>query len=50
LMVILRREDWHVNEKRVRRVMHELGLCGKAPVRKCPGLIPKSGDTGCEVG
>jgi putative transposase len=31
---MLRREGWQVNEKRVRRVMHELGLCGKAPVRK----------------
>jgi putative transposase len=30
---MLRREGWQVNEKRVRRVMHELGLCGKAPVR-----------------
>jgi putative transposase len=31
---MLRREGWQVNEKRVRRVMHEMGLCGKAPVRK----------------
>jgi hypothetical protein len=31
---MLRREGWRVNEERVRRVMHELGICGKAPVRK----------------
>jgi transposase InsO family protein len=38
LTVMLRREGWQVNEKRVRRVMHELGLCGKAPVRRDPGF------------
>ncbi len=31
---MLRREGWRVNEKRIRRVVHELGICGKAPVRK----------------
>lgn len=35
LTVMLRREGWKVNGKRVRRVMHELGLSGKAPARKC---------------
>jgi transposase InsO family protein len=34
LTVMLRREGWQVNGKRVRRVMCELGLCAKAPVRK----------------
>ncbi len=35
LTVMLRREGWQVNQKRVRRVMHELDLYGKAPARKC---------------
>ena len=34
LTVMLRREGLQVNEKRVRRLMHELGMCGEAPKRK----------------
>jgi transposase InsO family protein len=33
LTVMLQREGLHVNAKRVRRLMHELGLCGEAPKR-----------------
>jgi transposase InsO family protein len=35
LTAMLRRGGWSVNEKRVRRVMHELGICGEVPVRRC---------------
>jgi transposase InsO family protein len=31
---MLRREGWSVNGKRVRRLMAEMGLKGKAPVRR----------------
>jgi putative transposase len=34
LTVMLRREGLRVNEKRVRRLMHEMGMCGEAPKRK----------------
>ncbi|MGZ3434099.1 MAG: IS3 family transposase [Isosphaeraceae bacterium] len=34
LTVMLRRQGHRVNSKRVRRLMHELGLCGEAPVRR----------------
>jgi putative transposase len=34
LTVMLRREGLRVNAKRVRRLMHELGMCGEAPKRK----------------
>jgi len=34
LTVMLRREGLRVNEKRVRRLMHELGICGEAPRRR----------------
>jgi len=34
LTVMLRREGLRVNAKRVRRLMHELGICGEAPQRK----------------
>jgi putative transposase len=34
LTVPLRREGHVVNAKRVRRLMHELGICGKAPARR----------------
>jgi putative transposase len=34
LTVHLRREGHVVNAKRVRRLMHELGICGKAPARR----------------
>ena len=34
LTVMLRRQGLKVNEKRVRRLMHELGIVGKAPERK----------------
>jgi putative transposase len=34
LTAMLRREGWRVNGKRVRRVMAELGLRGKAPARR----------------
>jgi putative transposase len=34
LTVMLRREGWTVNGKRVRRLMAEMGLQGKAPVRR----------------
>lgn len=34
LAVMLRREGLRVNAKRVRRLMHELGICGEAPQRK----------------
>ena len=34
LTVMLRREGWSVNGKRVRRLMAEMGLKGKAPVRR----------------
>ena len=30
---MLRREGWSVNGKRVRRLMAEMGLRGKAPIR-----------------
>jgi transposase InsO family protein len=30
----LRREGWQVNHKRIRRLMHEMGLQGQAPQRK----------------
>jgi putative transposase len=33
LTVMLRREGLKVNAKRVRRLMHELGICGEAPRR-----------------
>jgi putative transposase len=33
LTAMLRRAGWTVNEKRVRRLMHELGICGDAPRR-----------------
>jgi putative transposase len=34
LTVMLRREGLRVNAKRVRRLMHELDICGEAPERK----------------
>ncbi len=34
LTAMLRREGWSVNGKRVRRLMAEMGLKGKAPVRR----------------
>jgi putative transposase len=34
LTVMLRRQGLQVNAKRVRRLMHELGICGEAPKRK----------------
>jgi transposase InsO family protein len=34
LTVMLRRQGLEVNEKRVRRLMHELGIAGEAPRRK----------------
>lgn len=34
LTALLQRGGWAVNEKRVRRLMHELGIVGKAPQRK----------------
>ena len=34
LTAMLRREGWSVNGKRVRRLMAEMGLQGKAPVRR----------------
>jgi putative transposase len=34
LTVMLRREGLRVNEKRVRRLMHELEICGEAPRRR----------------
>lgn len=34
LWAMLRREGLRVNAKRVRRLMHELGICGEAPKRK----------------
>jgi putative transposase len=34
LTVMLQREGLHVNAKRVRRLMHELGICGEAPQRR----------------
>jgi transposase InsO family protein len=34
LTVMLRRQGLRVNEKRVRRLMHELDICGEAPRRK----------------
>jgi putative transposase len=34
LTAMLRREGLRVNAKRVRRLMHELGICGEAPRRK----------------
>jgi len=34
LTAMLRREGWRVNPKRVRRLMHELGLCVQRPKRK----------------
>ncbi len=41
LTVMLRRQGLKVNEKRVRRLMHELGIVGKAPERK-----PRTTDSG----
>jgi transposase InsO family protein len=34
LTVMLQREGFPVNAKRVRRLMHELGICGEAPRRR----------------
>jgi transposase InsO family protein len=34
LTVQLQREGWHVNHKRIRRLMQEMGLQGQAPKRK----------------
>jgi putative transposase len=34
LTAMLRRQGLRVNAKRVRRVMHELDICGEAPKRK----------------
>ncbi len=34
LTAMLRRQGLQVNAKRVRRLMHELGICGEAPKRK----------------
>jgi putative transposase len=34
LTVMLRRQGLQVNAKRVRRLMHELGICGEAPKRR----------------
>jgi putative transposase len=34
LTAMLRREGFRVNEKRVRRLMHELDICGEAPKRR----------------
>ncbi len=34
LTVMLRRRGHAVNTKRVRRLMHELGICGEAPVKR----------------
>jgi putative transposase len=34
LTVMLQRGGLHVNAKRVRRLMHELGICGEAPQRR----------------
>ena len=33
-MAMLRREGWAVNGKRIRRLMAEMGLKGKAPARR----------------
>ena len=41
LTVMLRRQGLKVNGKRVRRLMHELGIAGKAPERK-----PRTTDSG----
>ncbi len=41
LTVMLRRAGLRVNAKRVRRLMHELGICGEAPKR-----IPRTTDSG----
>jgi transposase InsO family protein len=41
LTVVLRRQGLEVNEKRVRRLMHELGIAGEAPRRK-----PRTTDSG----
>ena len=41
LTVMLRRAGLRVNQKRVRRLMHELGLCGEAPRR-----TPRTTDSG----
>ena len=41
LTAMLRREGLQVNAKRVRRLMHELGICGEAPERK-----PRTTDSG----
>jgi transposase InsO family protein len=41
LTAMLRRQGWTVNEKRVRRLMHELGICGAAPRR-----TPRTTDSG----
>jgi transposase InsO family protein len=38
---MLQREGLRVNAKRVRRLMHELGICGEAPKRK-----PRTTDSG----
>jgi putative transposase len=45
LTVMLRREGLRVNEKRVRRLMHELDMCGEAPKRK-----PRTTDSSHPVG
>ena len=34
LTAMLRRQGLRVNAKRVRRLMHELGICGEAPKRE----------------
>ena len=44
LTVMLRRQGWRVNEKRVRRLMHELHLAADAPKRK-----PRTTDTRCKT-
>ena len=41
LTVMLRRSGLRVNQKRVRRLMHELGICGEAPRR-----TPRTTDSG----
>jgi putative transposase len=41
LTAMLRRQGLRVNAKRVRRLMHELGICGEAPRR-----VPRTTDSG----
>jgi putative transposase len=36
LTIMLQRRGHPVNAKRVRRLMHELGICGEAPARRVP--------------